>query len=404
MKVGTPGFVGARLREAREARGMTAMSLAEILGVSRQAISQYEAGHQTPRPDVMEKLPELLNVKPRFFFRDTHPDSMTPLFFRSLSAATKTARTRARHRQAWLHEVIRFVEGFVELPAVNIPTFDLPKDPTQLTAATIEDSARQVRRFWKLGDGAISDLILLLENNGVVVSRGELWSDHLDAFSRWRDERPFIFLSSEKASAVRSRLDAAHELGHLILHRDLPAELIGRKEIFRLIEEQAFRFAGAFLLPAESFAADLRIPSLELMRAIKPTWKVSIKAMLVRAIELHLVPEQSALWRSFSRRGWTREEPLDRELVPEQPRLLRRAIELIVSSGVCSREELAARFDFSPKDIEELAALTPGFLGSKPPTVRLLEFPAYKHKAKATDQQAGNGAVLHFPSTERLDD
>ena len=39
MKLGTPGFVGPRLREAREGRGLTAMSLAELLGITRSAIS-----------------------------------------------------------------------------------------------------------------------------------------------------------------------------------------------------------------------------------------------------------------------------------------------------------------------------------------------------------------------------
>jgi transcriptional regulator with XRE-family HTH domain len=42
---GTPGFVGDRLREAREARGLSAVSLADLLGITRQAISLYESGH-----------------------------------------------------------------------------------------------------------------------------------------------------------------------------------------------------------------------------------------------------------------------------------------------------------------------------------------------------------------------
>ena len=58
MKLGTPGFVGPRLREAREGRGLTAMSLAELLGITRSAISYYEKGTTSPQPDVMERNPK----------------------------------------------------------------------------------------------------------------------------------------------------------------------------------------------------------------------------------------------------------------------------------------------------------------------------------------------------------
>jgi predicted transcriptional regulator len=54
MKPGTPGFVGARLKEAREARFLSAIALADLVGVSRQAISLYENGAKTPGPEVMQ--------------------------------------------------------------------------------------------------------------------------------------------------------------------------------------------------------------------------------------------------------------------------------------------------------------------------------------------------------------
>ena len=62
MRAGTPGFVGARLREGREARGLTAIALSEILGVSRQAVSQYENSQQTPRPEIMLKIEQVLGL------------------------------------------------------------------------------------------------------------------------------------------------------------------------------------------------------------------------------------------------------------------------------------------------------------------------------------------------------
>lgn len=54
MRVGTPGFSGQRLREAREARGLTAISVSELAEVSVQAVYHYESGRMSPSPDVLE--------------------------------------------------------------------------------------------------------------------------------------------------------------------------------------------------------------------------------------------------------------------------------------------------------------------------------------------------------------
>ncbi|MBK8210507.1 MAG: ImmA/IrrE family metallo-endopeptidase [Rhodospirillales bacterium] len=48
--------------------------------------------------------------------------------------------------------------------------------------------------------------------------------DTVSAFSFWEGGHPFIFLGADKQSAARSRFDAAHELGHLILHRGVAEE------------------------------------------------------------------------------------------------------------------------------------------------------------------------------------
>ncbi|WP_422678025.1 helix-turn-helix domain-containing protein [Blastococcus brunescens] len=65
MKSGTPGFSGQRLREAREIRGTQQLFLAEMLGVSAQAISNYERNRSTPSPDMLDRLARALNVPPR---------------------------------------------------------------------------------------------------------------------------------------------------------------------------------------------------------------------------------------------------------------------------------------------------------------------------------------------------
>jgi Zn-dependent peptidase ImmA (M78 family)/DNA-binding XRE family transcriptional regulator len=393
MKRGTPGFVGARLREGREARGLTAIALSEILGVSRQAVSQYENDQQTPRPDVMERIERVLNLPPEFFSRPVEnlPEDRR-IFYRSMSTATKAARTRVERRYAWLASIVDYLKRYVSFPPVVFPRFDVPRNPQELSWEDIEVLASETRRFWGMGEGPISNMVWLLENNGAVAARGATGADKLDAFSEWYEwhreqhHTPYVFLGADKSSGPRSRYDAAHELGHLVLHRHINRKHITHQPTFKLIEDQAHRFGSAFLLPASAFANDLAAPSLDAFRALKPTWKVSIAMMVYRSAELELISKEHAqrLWRNRARRGWTHKEPLDDHLPIEKPRLLRRVFELLIEEGVQSRAEIRAALPYAQSDIEELAGLPPGFLKDRPAPISLK---AYSRKRRGETRE-----------------
>ncbi len=406
MKPGTPGFTGARLREAREARGLTAIALSDILGVSRQAVSQYENDLQTPHPEVMRKIELALNLPPDFFTRPVAEETKPrKIFYRSMSTATKGARVRVERRYGWLITIADYLRRFVTFPRVSFPRFDVPADPNELTWQEIEEFASKTRKFWGMGDGPISNMVWLLENNGAVVTRSTVGADKLDAFSEWYEyqvqyETPYVFLGADKNTGVRSRYDAAHELGHLVLHWDIKAKHVTHRPTFKLIEDQAHRFASAFLLPTRTFANDFSAPTLDTFRALKPKWKASIAMMLYRSQELGLIDEYRAerLWRSRARRGWIREEPLDDQLPIEEPRLLRRAFELLINEGVQSRAEIRAALPYALNDIEELAGLAHGFLKEKPAPVSLKAYSRKRHNS-ARDGRSEPGEVVDFRPT-----
>lgn len=372
--IGTPGFVGERLAQAREARGLTAVSLAELIGVKSANISNYERGRQSPSPDVMERIVSVLNQPLAFFLRSMpSTPQREDIWWRAMSAATKSARSRAHARHAWLREIVSYLTEYVDFPQVNLPDFQLPRDVQQITSELIEEVATECRRFWKLGLGPIADIVLLLENNGVVVSRGELEAESLDAYSqRPADcDHPFVFLGSDKASAVRSRHDASHELGHLILHQNVEAKSIRNPVLFALIEKQAHRFAAAFNLPAESFADQLWAPTLDAFLALKPHWKVAISAMIMRSEQLGILSEEQTrrAFINMSRRGWRKQEPLDERIVAEKPRLLRRSFELLVNEGIKTPEQIVSDLALNPSDIESLGCLDAGYLSGEAPEI-----------------------------------
>jgi Zn-dependent peptidase ImmA (M78 family)/DNA-binding XRE family transcriptional regulator len=370
MRVGTPGFSGQRLREAREARGLTAISVSELAEVSVQAVYHYESGRMSPSPDVLEKLAVALNLPPVFFLlADRREVDPAPTFYRSMSAATKSARNRARHRLRWLQDIVRYASDFVALPDSNFPDLGLSADPIMLSDAEIEQAAEDARRYWRMGDGPIANMILLLENQGAIVARDQLGADTLDGLSQFITEdnkRPYMVIGIDKGSPARWRFDAAHELGHMLLHTNIGRETLDRPEMHRKIEEQAHHFARAFLLPLGSFGDDLFGVSLDAFRAIKPRWNVSIATMIFRARDAGLLSEDTErkLRIGMSRHKWRVREPYDETTEAEEPRVLRRSFEMILSKSDQTPGDVTAQTGLPTSDIETLSALPTGYLSN----------------------------------------
>ena len=157
-KIGTSGFIGDRLREGREARGITAISLASIVGISRAAISQYEQGVQSPRPEIMERICNTLRL-PEGFFVSSREKHEGAIYWRSLASTKKIARRAAEVRLDWFQDIINYSKDYVEYPETRIPEIDLPNDPLRLANDDIEKIALQVRAYWDLGEGPILNAV-----------------------------------------------------------------------------------------------------------------------------------------------------------------------------------------------------------------------------------------------------
>lgn len=402
MTPGTPGFIGERLKEAREARSQTIIALADLLGVSPQAISQYEKT-TSPRPEIMKKISEVLNM-PETFFRHPIVKSESGVFIpRSMSSITKSARVRAERRHAWTREIARYLQRYFEFPPVNFPVFDIPSDPVCISMNQIEELASQTRRFWNLDEEPINNMVSLLENNGAIVYRDALRADTLDAYSEFSLEgRPYVCLGSDKNVCVRSRFDAGHELGHLILHSKIDKTLVTKQTEYRLLEQQAHRFAGAFLFPAQSFASEFYSTSLDALKILKPKWKVAISMMIMRALDLELISEESAkkLWIAYARRRWRNQEPLDDELEIEYPTLLRRSMEMLINNRMVTKEGVLFQLPYNPHDIEALTGAIGCLTKKSPeeePPLKILNFPGRRSNSTSISEKNTSNNILKFP-------
>ena len=89
--------------------------------------------------------------------------------------------------------------------------------------------------------------------------------------------------------------------------------------------------------------------------------------MIVRCGHLGIInSEQSKrLWINYNRRGWRREEPLDGTLKAEEPRVLRRSIELLLTEGVRTKSQILESMALPARELEQLVALPLGFFSSQ---------------------------------------
>jgi len=317
-------FQPERLTLARELRGLTKAELAERIGRTSSSISQFESLDVPLKPDVgtLGELAVALSVPVQFFARKMAASliHIDRCHFRSLRSASQKARRKLLAMGTLLYDVLQYLERDIEFPSDQISLIKSPRIISE--NEEIEAFATDVRRKLGLGLGPIHDLVKLLELNGVLVTMMPEQCRHVDAFSTWLGGRPFIFLA-DKGSTTQLRFDAAHELMHLLTHADV---LPGDKEL----ERQANRFAGAFLLPRDTFFHECpRRLNWDLFNELKERWGVSLAALVVRAFQLGCISEASYR-RAFVQLNQMGErfDKIDEHRI-ERPSLLKESLELV---------------------------------------------------------------------------
>ena len=315
-----------RIRLARELRGLTQRDVIHLTGhaITPAALSQIEAGKSRPRKQTVELLADALEVPEEFFSAQWRTDGQSVTYFRHLRSTSVRTRRQAAAQVVLLTDFIEALSQHVQLPEVSVPSVPAARGAS---AGEIENAAKEVRDAWGLGIEPVQHVVRSLERNGVAVARLRMGSTAIDAFAARAGARPIVFLTDDKSdNFVRSRLDASHELGHLVMHEDAEP---GTKEV----EGQAQEFASCFLLPSERalelLPTRLNAGGWSRLMELKRIWGISIAALLFRARSLRVLSKDDyqAAMRYMSARGWRTQEPGDRELgAPEAPLLLERAV------------------------------------------------------------------------------
>jgi len=332
-------FNPERLTLAREFRGLTKTALARRVDKTPSALTQFEMGQVRPDGSTLSALALALGFPVQFFAREGSR-LVIPLdscSFRSLRSASQRDRRRLLASGSMVRELVAFLEQYVDFPP------DAVSPLSGLADTDIESCAAEVRRQWGLSSGPIPNMVKLLESRGVIVAPIQANCASVDAFSFWFEGRALVMLVLDKKSPSRSRFDAAHELGHLVLHNDAsPGDPV--------LEREADRFAAAFLLPAAAYAREcptrLDWPCL---RELKKRWRVSLAALVRRGRDLGRLSDASYR-RAFTYLNATGERKNERDEPPrEHPVLLSQALEVIRDDW--SLKDLSGELRFPVQEI-----------------------------------------------------
>lgn len=346
-------FIGKSLTNIRMLYGLTRGQLAKEIGVTEQAVWQYENGYTSPKMEVINGLKRLFHVKASYFYS---PDLLSDerdgnIEGQYIAYRSETINSSAKTQSETAH--IRFIDCFLKKAEskISYPPNQLVSlrnemiaymqtNPGMARAEWISYAARTARKRLGLPADSNKGLLFLLEKAGAFVVEKEI-GDTIDAYSLWTDdERPYIVLGTIKKSAVRRNFDLAHELGHLLLHYKVEFSMQDRKS-YRELEDEANSFASEFLLP-EAFLADCRrvvkVSNLDAYVDIKEKWDVSLQAIAMRVHEAGLMEYQQYryFFMSLSRKQYKVCEPLDDKIPVVPPSKVRSLLQLLFEKDLYS--------------------------------------------------------------------
>lgn len=352
LSAGEVRFTPSRLTLARRRRGLTITQLADAVGLSSVSLSNYEHAKQLPSEASLSRLAEVLRFPPSFFGGiEVDPLPSTAVSFRARSKLAAGKREGALASAEIALEIHDWLRNHFRLPPTDLPSLD-KLDPF--------DAADVVRMRWGLGAKVAPNVVHLLEAHGVrVFSLGLEYAD-VDAFSFWRDRTPFVFLNTLK-TGERGRFDAAHELGHLVLHSE------EREPVGKAAEVDANRFAAAFLMPRDAVLARMPpSPAIDQILQGKHIWRVAATALTHRLHELQLLSDwsyRSALME-LGRLGYRTGEPDG--LPRETSKLLAQVFGSLRARGTAPAR-LAQDLALTPSELNSLVfGLVPTVVGAVP--------------------------------------
>lgn len=351
-------FIGSNLTNLRIMHGYSRKQLSEMLGVTEQAVWQYENEYTAPKLQIVNELKRIFHVKSKYFYTQDKlatRAASTNINVMNIAYRSKILNTIYKTQAEAKH--VEYIDAFIDdiTASVRVPSLKIIQLRDEVIAylnQSRDDRITQIYRIAELARTQLDlakdhndDLMFLIEKSGVFIFEKAI-GEEIDAYSLWtQNNRPYIILGNLKRSSVRRYFDIAHELGHLLLHYRLEFTSMDRKE-HKAIENEANLFAGAFLLPEAEFRADMQMVTHlthpDSYIDLKKKWNTSLQVLGYRAAHLGIIHarDHRNFYAALHRRNYLQIEPLDELLPVPKPTRIRTIIDLVASKKIIDLRQM----------------------------------------------------------------
>lgn len=290
--------IGDNVRRHMKIRGLTIPQLSAMMGMGTAALSNLLNGKAEPKSSTLIKLADALSVPFDELLSDA--PKLSSLRFRTaktLSGREKAERDQLRHDTAlWLANYTALEESIKDKTTCFLPS--LHGVSPVLAAAKLRE---------ELGLDATSpvhDITTLMERSGIKLRIRPFGFKKTFGLSVGQaDGGPAIIVNSEAGISIERQIfTIAHELGHLVLHKD--SYVATREEETDSEENEANAFASHFLIPDEGLRSnweELRgLHWIDAVLRVKKEYRVSYKTILYRLKDIYPSLLERQLDRDFA--------------------------------------------------------------------------------------------------------
>lgn len=330
---------------ARRTRGLSQVQTAKRAGIGQSLVSKYESGAMIPRDGHTEKLATALNYPIGFFFQRlivTGPGIGEIFHRKRVAAAAKALGKFHAVAEVRRFDIAKLLNSWpITEPAVPFLSIDeYEDDPMEV--------ARLLRSYWNLPQGPIFNLTETMERNGCIIFAHDFGTAQIDGFSHRISDDPPLFHVNASLPPDRRRWTLAHELGHMVMH--------GFGEVDSdTAEQQANRFAGEFLAPANELKPTLWNLDFRRLAGLKREWKISMQAIIMRARDLDVITERQRreLFVRLGKAGHRKREPASLDPPIERENMARQLANYHLTNLEYTRDEILNYLCIGGRDFDQ---------------------------------------------------
>jgi Zn-dependent peptidase ImmA (M78 family)/DNA-binding XRE family transcriptional regulator len=330
---------------ARESRGLNQKELADALGISTGKLCRVELEDQTLTEDVLAKLSGVLKYPQSFFYQKGEGYIMNTINFRKLDKVSAKVLSQIEAQTNIFRMNLEILLERTKFPAPKLP------DLIVMQTGSPEESAKRLRKLWKLPKGPVENLTELIEGRDIPILSMDFGTGRVDSRAVILNDWMHVAIVINKAMlGDRQRFSLAFHLGHLVMHSGKAVPIEAR------IDHEAKVFAAEFLMPEEDIRKDFEGNiTLQLLAMLKKKWKCSMQAIMYRASDLGFLTtnQNRYLISQFNALKIRRREPPELDVEKEKSTLIRDLITRYRSAQKMSVKEMATLLNLLPEDFSE---------------------------------------------------